>query len=100
MPNHSTKKKRTQQSNITIDEKHTQMLNEFNKVDVDTIPQLEGTRAILKRQLHALDENDIDQRMEIKDKIRDVTEQLKKYRSMKNEYLLNNLVEYNSPSLL
>ena len=91
MPNHSTKKKRTQQSNITIDEKHTQMLNEFNKVDVDTIPQLESTRAILKRQLHALDENDIDQRMEIKDKIRDVTEQLKKYRSMKNEYLLNNV---------
>jgi hypothetical protein len=91
MPNHSTKKKRTQQSNITIDEKHTQMLNEFNKVDVDTIPQLESTRAILKKQLHALDENDIDQRMEIKDKIRDVTEQLKKYRSMKNEYLLNNV---------
>ena len=91
MPNHCTKKKRTQQSNITIDEKHTQMLNEFNKVDVDTIPQLESTRAILKRQLHALDENDIDQRMEIKDKIRDVTEQLKKYRSMKNEYLLNNV---------
>lgn len=91
MPNHSTKKKRTQQSNITIDEKHTQMLNEFNKVDVDTIPQLESTRAILKRQINALDENDIDQRMEIKDKIRDVTEQLKKYRSMKNEYLLNNV---------
>ena len=91
MPNHSTKKKRIQQSNITIDEKHTQMLNEFYKVDMDTIPQLENTKMILKKQLQALDENDIDQKMEIKDKIRDVTEQLKKYRSMKNDYLLNNV---------
>ena len=91
MPNHCTKKKRIQQSNITIDEKHTQMLNEFYRVDVDTIPQLESTRLILKKQLHSLDENDIDQKMEIKDKIRDATEQLKKYRSMKNDYLLNNV---------
>jgi hypothetical protein len=67
------------------------MLNEFYKVDIDTIPQLESARMMLKKQLHALDENDIDQKMEIKDKIRDVTEQLKKYRSMKNDYLLNNV---------
>ena len=91
MPNHCTKKKRIQQSNITIDEKHTQMLSEFYRVDVDTIPQLENTRMILKKQLHSLDENYIDQKMEIKDKIRDLTEQLKKYRSMKNDYLLNNV---------
>jgi hypothetical protein len=91
MPNHSTKKKKIQQSTITIDEKHTQMLNQFYNVDVDTIPQLESKLALLKRHLQALDENDIDQKMEIKDEIRDVTEQLKKYRSMKNEYLLNNV---------
>jgi hypothetical protein len=91
MPNHSTKKKRVQQSNITIDEKHTQMLNEFYTVEIDTIPQLEETKTILKNQLRALDENDIDQKMEIKDQIRDITEQLKKYKSMKNDYLLNNV---------
>ena len=91
MPNHSTKKKRGQQSNITIDEKHTQMLNEFNIVETDTIPGLEQTRTMLKTQLHSLDENDIDQRMEIKDQIRDISEQLKKYKSMKNDYLLNNV---------
>jgi hypothetical protein len=91
MPNHCTKKKRIQQSNITIDEKHTQMLSEFYRVDVDTIPQLENTRMILKKQLQFLDDNDIDQKMEIKDKIRDLTEQLKKFRSMKNDYLLNNV---------
>ena len=91
MPNHSTKKKRIQQSNITIDEKHTQMLNNFYTVESETIPHLEYTKSILKKELLALDDNDIDQRMELKDKIRDVNEQLKKYRAMKNEYLLNNV---------
>jgi hypothetical protein len=67
------------------------MLNEFYNVDIDTIPQLETNMILLKKQLQQLDENDIDQKMEIKDKIRDATEQLKKYRSMKNDYLLNNV---------
>ena len=91
MPNHSTKKKRIQQSNITIDEKHTQMLNNFYTVESETIPHLEYTKTILKKELLALDDNDIDQKMELKDKIRDVNEQLKKYRAMKNDYLLNNV---------
>jgi hypothetical protein len=91
MPNHSTKKKRTQHTNITIDEKHTQMLNDFHIIETETIPELEETRQILKHQSRSLDENDIDKKMEIKDKIRDITEQLKKYKSMKNDYLLNNV---------
>jgi hypothetical protein len=91
MPNHSTKKKRIQQSNITIDEKHTQMLNNFYTVESETIPHLEYTKSGLKKELLALDDNDIDQKMELKDKIRDVNEQLKKYRAMKNDYLLNNV---------
>jgi hypothetical protein len=91
MPNHCSKKKSGQQTNITIDEKHTQMLNSFHSVETDTIPELEQTRLSLKNQMRALDESDIDQKMEIKDKIRDITEQLKKYKSMKNNYLLNNV---------
>ena len=91
MPNHSTKKKRIQHANITIDEKHTQMLNDFHIIETETIPELEDTRQLLKHQCRSLDENDIDTKMEIKDKIRDITEQLKKYKSIKNDYLLNNV---------
>jgi len=90
MPNHSSKKKKGQQTNITIDEKHTQMLNEFHSVESDTIPELEQTLLVLKNQFRALDESDIDQKMEVKDQIRDITEQLKKYKTMKNDYLLKN----------
>jgi hypothetical protein len=50
MPNHSSKKKKGPQSNITIDEKHTQMLNEFHAVESDTIPELEQTLIVLKNQ--------------------------------------------------
>jgi len=67
------------------------MLNNFYTVESETIPHLEYTKTILKKELLALDDNDIDQKMELKDKIRDVNEQLKKYRAMKNDYLLNNV---------
>lgn len=90
MPNHSSKKKKGQPL-ITIDEKHTQMLNEFYTVENDKIPELEQQRLMLKQKIHALDELDIDTRMEIKDQICHITEQLKKYKTMKNNYLLKNV---------
>ena len=90
MPNHTSKKKKGQPL-ITIDEKHTQMLNEFYTVENDKIPELEQQRLMLKHQIHALDEVDIDKRMEIKDQINYITEQLKKYKTMKNDYLLKNV---------
>ena len=90
MPNHTSKKKKGQPL-ITIDEKHTQMLNEFYTVENDKIPELEQQRLMLKHQIHALDEVDIDKRMEIKDQINYITEQLKKYKTMKNNYLLKNV---------
>jgi homospermidine synthase len=91
MPNHSNKKKRGQQSNITIDEKHTQMLNEFHSLETSTIPELEQQRVFLKKELASIDESDIDKKMEIKDQIRDINEHLKKYKMQKNNYLLDNV---------
>ena len=91
MPNHSSKKKKESQSNITIDEKHTQMLNDFYTVEMNLIPELEQKRLMFKSELRALDESDIDKKMEIKDQLRTITEQLKKYKLMKNNYLLENV---------
>ena len=73
MPNHSaSKRKKGQQTNITIDEKHTQLLNEFHAVETDTIPELEQQQLMLKSQMRALDESDIDKKMEIKDNLRSI----------------------------
>ena len=73
MPNHSIKKKRNQQSNITIDEKHTQVLDEFQAIETETVPDLEMRKTALKTQLGNLSEEAIDIRMELKDQIRDLS---------------------------
>ena len=66
MPNHSIKKKKTAPSNITIDEKHSQILDNIHSVETTQIPQLEAERAELKSQLGEMTEDDdIDVRMEI-----------------------------------
>jgi hypothetical protein len=90
MPNHSIKKKRIQQNNVTIDEKHSQLLDEFRTIETETIPNMESEKADLKEQLKNLREDDIDMRMEIKDQIRDLTAEIKKLKMKKNTYLLEN----------
>lgn len=91
MPNHSIKKKRIQQNNVTIDEKHTQLLDEFHTIETETVPNMESEKADLKEQLKNLREDDIDARMEIKDRIRDLTSEIKYLKMKKNNYLLENV---------
>lgn len=90
MPNHSIKKKRIQQNNVTIDEKHSQLLDEFRTIETETVPNMESEKADLKEQLKNLCEDDIDMRMEIKDQIRDLTTEIKHLKMKKNNYLLEN----------
>jgi hypothetical protein len=91
MPNHSIKKKRIQQNNVTIDEKHSQLLDEFRTIETETVPNMESEKADLKEQLKNLHEDDIDVRMEIKDRIRDLTAEIKQLKMKKNNYLLENV---------
>ena len=91
MPNHSIKKKKSAPSNITIDEKHSQLLDDFHSIETVQIPQLESERAELKSSLEQLPEDDIDARMEILDQVREIGEKLKRLRSLKNKYLLDNV---------
>ena len=90
MPNHSIKKKRIQQNNVTIDEKHSQLLDEFRTIETETVPNMESEKAELKEKLKNLREDDIDARMEIKDQIRDLTAEIKHLKIKKNNYLLEN----------
>jgi len=88
MPNHSIRKKSGH--TITIDEKHTSLLEEFDKIDKETIPELENERALLKDHLKTADNDNIDKKMEMKDRIRDITEQLNVLRTKRKNYLLKN----------
>ena len=91
MPNHSIKKKHNIQSNITIDEKHTQLLEEFRAIEAETLPELERQRTALKKQLLDSAEGAIDVRMDLKDQIKELGAEIKELRNKKNKYLLENV---------
>jgi hypothetical protein len=91
MPNHCSKKKKAQAASITIDEKHTQMLNDFYIVETEQIPELEATLAECKHKLLSMDDGNIDKKMELKDKIKETRAKLKELKQTKNKYLLNNV---------
>jgi hypothetical protein len=88
MPNHSIRKKSGH--TITIDEKHTTLLEEFDTIENETIPDLETERAELKERLKTSEADNIDKKMDIKDRIRDINEQLNILRTKRKNYLLKN----------
>jgi hypothetical protein len=88
MPNHSIRKKSGH--TITIDEKHTTLLEEFDKIEHETIPDLENERAELKERLKTSEADNIDKKMDMKDRIREINEQLNILRTKRKDYLLKN----------
>ena len=85
------KKSTKQPANVkTIDEKHTEMLNHFHKMETNTIPALIEEYKKLKHRLHILPESKIDARMEIKDRLKSIKTQLSSLKRQKKEYLLDN----------
>ena len=91
MSSSTTKKTTKPQPNIkTIDEKHTEMLNQFHEIETQTIPTLQEECAKLKHRLHALPESKIDARMEIKDRLKSIKTKIQSLKTQKNNYLLNN----------
>lgn len=74
----------------TLDGKHNEYLSEFNKDELYTIPQLKEEKYSLKTQLETETDLSIEQIMEIKDRIREIDENIKDLRSKKNNYFLDN----------
>jgi hypothetical protein len=75
----------------TLDGKHKEFVNEFNKDELDTMPKLKEERYSLKKQLE-LENNtlSIEQIMEIKDRIKEITETIKELKNKKINYYLDN----------
>jgi len=77
----------------TLDGKHNEFMSEFNKDEKDKIPKLKREKKELQNQL---DKNEMDktltieQVMEIKDKIQEITESTKQLKSKKIDYFLDN----------
>jgi len=78
-----------QQAN-TIDEKHNELLEHFHKNETKKIPEIEEEIILLKEKIKCLEENQIEQYLDIRDKILSLRNELKLLKNEKKKYLLDN----------
>jgi len=86
-------------NSTTLDGKHKEFVNEFNKDENDRIPKLKEEKASIKTILEKEQEQkknnqertlNIEQIMDYQDKLRDITAEIKYLKSKKVEYFLDN----------
>jgi hypothetical protein len=90
-PKSNKKIKFNKKSSITLDIKHKEFLNEFTKDEDDKIPEYKIERQELKQKLID-DQSDlsIEQKLDLEDRINELTELIKETKSKKKEYFLDN----------
>ena len=93
-PKSIKKIKYNKKTSITLDRKHKEFINEFIKDENLKIPELKEERETLQKQLDEYNSlsqaTEIENIMDIKDKIKDITVKIKKLKNKKKEYFLNN----------
>jgi hypothetical protein len=92
MPNFkpkTEKKNKYSKKNLTLDTKHKDFLNEFNKDEKNKIPELKNRRAILIEELQK-SELTIETRLDIEDQIVEINDKIKEIKNKKKNYFLNN----------
>jgi hypothetical protein len=83
-------KKLQPKTNNTIDEKHTELLETFHKIENVVIKDLIKEKEHLKSQIPMLKEHEIDAYMEIRDKVLGIQKKIKELKHQKKKYLLDN----------
>ena len=95
MPNFKPKTNRkikfNKKTSITLDGKHKEFLNEFSKYEIDTLPNLKIQRKELKNQLeNESNKLSVEQKLDINDKIIEITKNINEIKNKKKEYFLDN----------
>lgn len=96
-PKSVKKIKINKKNSTTLDGKHREFMNDFNKDELDKIPKLKEERSSLKKRLQQIENGEsignsptIEQIMEMKDRLIDVTSEIKNLKGRKVEYFLDN----------
>jgi len=89
-PKSNKKIKFNKKTAITLDSKHKEFLNEFNKDERDRIPELKLERQEIKHKLKNDLNLTIEQRLDFEDKIIEINDKIKDIKSKKKEYYLDN----------
>lgn len=82
-------KKFTQNIN-SIDLKHTELLDYFNKIDTDIIPNLLKEKRNLKELMNNLADTEIDNFLDMKDKTKSIQKNIRELAKKRKTYLLEN----------
>jgi hypothetical protein len=87
---HKTNKKIVldEKSIITLDSKHKELEAKFQKDKEELLPNLRAQKKYLTQML--LNITNIEEKLEIKDKLKQISEDIKKAKSSKKQYYLNN----------
>ena len=92
MPNFKPKSKKkikfSKKTNTTLDSKHTEQINKFEKYKTKVIPDLKKELKVLKLNLSS--EKNIEQKMIFQDKIKEIKKKIKSLKKEEKEYFLNN----------
>ena len=76
---------------VTLDNKHKEFLNEFAREETDNIPNLREEKIILKNKLeNEKDALTIEQKMDITDRMSEISESIRTIKNKKKEYFLDN----------
>ena len=78
-----------QRDTITLDSKHNEFLEKFQKAENDEIPKLKTKKKELQQILRT-QALTLDKRLEIKDQILEIKEQISSLKKEKKDYFLNN----------
>ena len=90
-PKTNKKIKFNKKTAITLDAKHKEFLNEFNKDDNNKIPELKFERNEIREKLQNESEKlSIEQRLDLQDKINEITHTVKEMKNKKKDYFLDN----------
>jgi hypothetical protein len=90
-PKTSKKIKVNKKNSITIDNKHNEIMNDFSKDEQDIIPLLKEERENLKKELlEKVNSLNIEQKLDIKDRLKEISDNIKELKSKKKEYFLGN----------
>jgi hypothetical protein len=88
--NFSTAMSRMRHAEMTLDEKHTILMNEFAMYENETIPTLIDKRDALLAKEKKYGPADLDEYLKTKETITSITQQIQDLRKQKQKYLLEN----------
>jgi hypothetical protein len=75
-------------TNVTVDNKHQEMMNTFNDIETNIIPNLKVKKRELNKKIKH--EKCIETKLELQDKLKVIKKQIMQEKNKKKEYLLQN----------